>query len=331
MLRFDRPSFVCLTAAVLGAALSLSACAKPPAPATPVVWERSPAFDDAFWKVWGDGQAELSGYELVTPRYGSLRTGTAVAIFVTETFSNKQRVKADPGRHPKQDEFPVMKLNLVQDFSTGIYDYNLLTSSFIALTSVNMRPPGAPTKVSFSAQEWCGHAYTQLLFDIAYARYTGHSYFDGEADSSSAIPIPNDALAEDALLLWARGFSSPTLAPGDSVSVQVSGALREARLKHQRIEVRPARVSRSVAPEAISVPAGTFPCDVMQVRIEGGRTWTIWVEVAAPYRIVQWTCSDGEQARLLGSTRRKYWDEHDGGDEAYLKELGLTPRGPRMP
>ncbi|HEX8953647.1 MAG TPA: hypothetical protein VF945_17440, partial [Polyangia bacterium] len=39
---------------------------------------------DDFWKVWGDGKAELDGYALVEPRYGQPREGTAVAIFVTE-------------------------------------------------------------------------------------------------------------------------------------------------------------------------------------------------------------------------------------------------------
>ena len=88
-----------------------------------------PAFDGSFWKQWGDGQAELAGYDLIFPRYGHPRRGVAVAIFVTETFSNSARVKADPGKHPASDQFPVMKLNLVKDFQTGIYDYNTMTSS----------------------------------------------------------------------------------------------------------------------------------------------------------------------------------------------------------
>src|SRR5690348_13231592 len=86
-----------------------------------------PAFDAAFWKQWGDGRAELSGYDLTFPRYGQLRRGVAVTVFVTETFSNSLRVKADPGKHPPADEFPVMKLNLVEDYQTGIYDYNDMT------------------------------------------------------------------------------------------------------------------------------------------------------------------------------------------------------------
>ena len=57
-----------------------------------------PAYDQAFWAIWGDGQAELAGYDLTIARYNQPRHGIAVTIFVTETFSNTLRVKADPGK-----------------------------------------------------------------------------------------------------------------------------------------------------------------------------------------------------------------------------------------
>src|SRR5713101_837527 len=192
---------VTLAIAVLAVAAHRSVPASVPAPLG-----SSPVFGEEFWKRWGDGKGEVSGYDLTFPRYGELRKGVAVVVFVTETFSNSARVKSDPGKHPKSDEFPVMKLNLVQDFSTGIYDYNLLTSAFVALAPVNGRPAGSATKVSFSSQEWCGHVYAQVLFDAHYARFTSHSYFDSEADSSASLELPNGALSEDALLAWARGF-----------------------------------------------------------------------------------------------------------------------------
>src|SRR5258705_1517015 len=108
-----------------------------------------PSYDKVFWSVWGDGQAELAGYDLTIPRYNQPRRGVAVTIFVTETFSNTARVKADPGRHPASDEFPVMKLNLVKDYQTGGYDYNEMTSSFVALQPVNGRAAGSPSKIVF--------------------------------------------------------------------------------------------------------------------------------------------------------------------------------------
>ena len=315
---------------LLAVALLAGGCARAPAPQVAAA-AGPPQFGDAFWKQWGDGRAELAGYVLDTPRYGALRHGTAVTIFVTETFSNARRVKADPGRHPKRDEFPVMKLNLVQDFATGVYDYNLMTSAFTALTPVNARPAGAPTKVSFGAQEWCGHVYAQVLFDARSARFAAHSYFDAEADSETSFACPNDALAEDALLTWARGLSAPMLAPGDSAAAPLVSSLREARLLHQSLDVSPARFRCAAARESVTVPAGRFETDVRTVEVAGGRTWTFWVESHDPHRIVQWACSDGERAQLLGSDRLAYWKLNAPGGEQYLAGLGLTPRPPRTP
>src|SRR5882672_3258663 len=75
----------------LGCVLLVTSCARTPtptvhaAPAGP-----GPEFGDAFWKHWGDGRGELAGYDLEIPRYGPLRHGVAVTIFVTETFSNSR-------------------------------------------------------------------------------------------------------------------------------------------------------------------------------------------------------------------------------------------------
>jgi hypothetical protein len=304
--------------------LVMSACRTTTA-ATP------PEFGDAFWKRWGDGQAELAGYDLVTPRYGELRRGSAVTIFVTETFSSRQRVKADPGRNPKSDEYPVMKLNLVQDFTTGIYDYNLMTSAFVALSPVHGRPAGAPTKVAFSAQEWCGHAYAQVLFDAQGARYTSHSYFDGEADQSRVLEAPAEALSEDALLLWARGFAGPRLARGETATRPLLRSLRASRLLHQSEDLQQVVLTYQSLPRMVTVPAGEFECDEYTARVQGGRTWTFLVERVAPHRIVRWECSDGEHASLITSDRMRYWEMNRNGLEKELTRLGLSPRGERMP
>jgi len=162
----------------------------------------SPVYDAAFWKTWGDGFAELTSYDLQYPRYGAPRPGVAVSIFVAETFANSLRVKSDPGVRDKKDEFPVMKLNLVEDFQTGIYDYNLMLQSFVALEGVNGRPAGVLTKVAWSSQEWCGNLFKQALLDKGAVRVTSHSYFDGEGDQTLNEATPAAAvLSEDALML----------------------------------------------------------------------------------------------------------------------------------
>jgi len=288
-------------------------------------------FGDAFWKRWGDGKAELAGYDLTFARYGALRKGVAVSIFVTETFSNSLRVKSDPGKHPATDEFPAMKLNLVEDFATGIYDYNLMTSAFVALASVNGRPAGSTTKVSFSSQEWCGNVYAQALFDAGSARVTSHSYFDGEADQQRTLDCPPGALAADALPLWGRGFAAPALAPGEKRTVDLFGSLRTARLTHRPLEGGRVTLARAAAATRVTVPAGTFAVERRTAAIEGGLSWTFDVEAAEPHRIVQWESSEGEKAQLLASDRLQYWAMHDPGGEAALAKLGLKPRPMRTP
>jgi hypothetical protein len=322
----QRVRFGLAAALLVSAAALLARSSPPPSPSA----APSP-FGDAFWRHWGDGKGELSGYDLTIPRYGEIRHGIAVTVFVTETFANSLRVKSDPGRRAASDEFPVLKLNLVEDFSTGIYDYHLLTSAFVALTPVNGRAAGAPTKVAFSSQEWCGGLWSQLLFDAGSARWTLHSYFDGEADQSKTLPVPADAISGDTLLLWARGLAAPFVEPGEKREVPYLRSVENARLQHKAIDVMRATLSREKGTERITVPAGTFEVMRARVSIAGGSTWTFAVETAAPHRIVQWETTDGEKASLLGSDRLEYWNLHGNGQESYLARLGLKPRPPRTP
>ncbi|MBZ0266629.1 hypothetical protein K8I85_00600 [bacterium] len=293
----------------------------------------TPSFGDAFWKHWGDGRAEICTYDLTFPRYGAPRSGTAVAIFVTETFSLKDRVKADPGNHPPADEVPAMKLNLVQDFATGIYDYNLMTSSFVQLSERDRRSPGAVLKITFSSQEWCGHVFHELIPNGNRVKSVLHSYFDGEADETRTADLPRNALFEDGLFHWARGWSAPVVAPGESRDVRLLRSTEISRLGHLPSAWEDATVSRDAKPSTVETPAGSFGVNTYRVDIRGdrARTWTFSVEAAPPHRIVRWEASDGRRADLVASTRTAYWTKNGPGDEKELEALGLAPRPPRTP
>lgn len=281
-----------------------------------------------FWKIWGDGQAEVAAYDLTEPHYKAPRRGTVVSIFVSETFSNSARVKSDPGKHPPADEFPVLKLNLVKDFQTGIYDYNDMTSVFVAAKPVNSRGIGYPAKVSFSSQEWCGHVYHQLLFDASAVRSMRHSYFDGEGDQQTQLDYPAGGVSADSLLHWARGMAEPSLKPGESKDVDLLASLQSNRDKHVAIGWSKAKLSRSSGVQKVTVPAGTFEVEVFEATA-GGEKRTYFVEKAAPRRIVKWEYSNGEKAEMLRSVRLKYWELNKPGGEAELKKLLLSARPPR--
>jgi hypothetical protein len=276
-----------------------------------------------FWKQWSDGQAELASYELTMPRYGQPRNGTAVTIFVTEPFSKSLRVKADPGKHPASDETPVMKLNLMRDYPTGVYDYNEMLSAFVDVTS------GLPLKLSFSRQEWCGHIYQQVLFDPAKIRIQSHSYFDGEADQNLEQPLPKDAIAEDALLLIARGFAKPALAPGETKMVRMMTALGTLKGSEGPVQFVGVKLSRSTKPVKVTVPAGTFDADLWTIDMGMAYKREVWVERGGENRIVKWQASSGEKAELIRSARMKYWELNSPAGLGELSKLGLKPRPPR--
>jgi hypothetical protein len=280
---------------------------------------------DEFWKFWGDGKAELDGYALVEPRYGQPRDGTAVLIFVTEDFSDALRVKADPGKHDKSDVAPVMKLNLVRDFQTGIYDYNTMTSTFL-----RTEPDGGSfftlAKTSFSSQDWCGHVYMQWLPRGTRLVGTSHSYFDGEADAAPELEWPAGGVVEDALPVLVRGLRGDWLAPGASKKVPFLRSQLRTRLLHVPAKWGEATISRAPASTEIKSALGTLRAFVYTVAESGGDTITFTVEEAAPHRLLAWKSSSGESARILGSARLPYWAMHDNGGEKALKLLGLPPQ-----
>ncbi len=271
-----------------------------------------------FWKHWGDGKAELNGYRLVQPRYGSPRAGTAVYIFVTEDFSDSLRVKADPGKHSKGDVFPVMKLNAVRRFQTGIYDYDVMTSTFLRTA------PGWPVaKVSFSSREWCGQVWHQLVPRAGRLSGLFHSYFDGEADGTESLDQPADGVLEDALPVLLRGWNGAYLKPGESRTVPFLPSLLRTRLEHHPLAWTRAKVSRSAGTSVIKVPAGALTVFLYEVEVADGRRLTFAIEAQVPYRLVRQTGPSSEELLLLGSTRLAYWTLNGPGGEQYLKDLGL--------
>ena len=275
-----------------------------------------------FWAHWSDGKAEMNGYRLTQPRYGSPRKGTAVLVFVTEDFSDSLRVKADPGKHPASDVYPVLKLNAVRDFQTGIYDYNVMTSVFARVAA------GWPlAKVSFSSQEWCGNVYHHLLPRGGRILGTSHSYFDGEADAQQDLDFPAGGVLEDALPILLRGWGGAYLAPGESRSVPYLPSLLRARLEHKPLAWGRARIARGAASAPLRVPDGRFTVDMWQVAQDGGPTVTYEIESAPPFRLVRWSANTGEEGVLLGSTRLAYWKLNGPGGEEHLRGMGLSLPG----
>src|SRR5262249_26535618 len=155
-----------------------------------------------FKKFWYSGKAELSRYSLDQARYGEMRQGEAVLIFVTEPFLTDKEVKFESGDSSKS--IPVLKLNLTKRFFTGIYPYTLMTSIFSPIDFQHVRT----LKVTSTSLEWCGQTYMQLNFRNNQYDGTLHSYFQNEADQDFQIKT---ALLEDEV--WTRIRLAPDELP----------------------------------------------------------------------------------------------------------------------
>lgn len=105
-----------------------------------------------FYAHWGDGKAEISSYRVVQPRYGELREGYGVMVFVTEDINRKSLIKVESPT-PEQERVYVLKLNNVLKFTTGIYDYSVMTSVFSAVEGATGAGPFELCKITLSAQE----------------------------------------------------------------------------------------------------------------------------------------------------------------------------------
>ena len=277
-----------------------------------------------FWTHWGDGQAEIAGYKLTQPRYGEPRSGEAVLIVVTETFTHEQRVKSDGGH---SDEYPVIKLNEIRDFQTGIYDYNAMTSVFVPLSGE--LPRGLMSRLTFSMQEWCGHGYSDLLplhalgADPQTMNVTSHSYFDGESHGARPLEIPDGAIVASALPLLVRGLVGDLLPPGESRTVPYLPSVLDSHLQHVPLAWQEAEISRSAQPEPVATPIGEIPAWRYEVRPEDGPQSTWLVEAAPPHRLLGWERTDGESGWITGSLRTAYWQQSGEGKESMRAAIGL--------
>ncbi|MBU2951724.1 septum formation inhibitor Maf [Tamlana agarivorans] len=250
-----------------------------------------------FKKYWYAGEAEISSYKLEQARYGEIREGTAVLIFVTEDFLPLKQVKAD---NKNAKNVPVLKLNATKNFNTGIYPYSIMQSVFYPISN-NQHA----LKVSNSIQEWCGHVYDQLnnreQFEI-----TSHSYFEGEADEK--FNLGKTVLENE---LWAQLRIDPKSLPVGEI--QVIPSLEFTRLKHVPIKAFQAMASIDKNTYSMHYP-------------ELNRTLSITYNPEFPFDILSWEESFksgfGEQANLLTTKATKlktikspYWKKNHNKNE----------------
>ena len=255
---------------------------------------------EQFKAHWFDGNAEISSYSLNQSRYGEVRNGSAVLIYVTEDLLKKEQVKAN---RKSKTTIPVLKSNRTKKFLTGIYPYSIMISSFSALKS-----PQAIVKNSASIQEWCGQSYLQMNHKAKQLEIISHSYFEGEADQTFTL---EENRTEDEL--WNLIRLRPQALPlGD---LKLVSSLETSRLNHKKIEAYDAIAT-------IEQKKNTTVYTINYPKLE--RSLAIEFNSFFPHTIEGWveqTRGKGaaftSTAKRIHTERRQYWRENDNASTKY--------------
>ena len=262
-----------------------------------------------FKSYWYAGDAEITSYELQQARYGEMRSGKAVLVYVTEPFLPEIQVKADSN---SPTNIPVLKLNKTKKYLTGIYPYSIMSSTFYPV-----HDDQHALKTSLSVQEWCGHVYAQLNNRDDF-EFTSHSYFEGEADQS--IHLDKTHLEDE---LWTKIRVNPKNLPLGEVSMVPS--LEFFRLQHQPVKAYKAST-------ALKEENGLFTYVVDY--LDTNRKLTLRFSKELPYQIQGWEeefkSGYGPNAKTFTSkaTRSKslktpYWRQNRNEDVVLRDSLGL--------
>ncbi|MDN3665215.1 septum formation inhibitor Maf [Algibacter miyuki] len=275
----------------------------------PVKEEPSTPPTQEFNDYWYSGKAELNSYTLKQSRYGEIREGEVVLVFVTEPFSLSKQVKLDNPKAAGTDNVPVMKLNQVRKFTTGIYDYSIVSSTF---TPIDFKKHPNTLKLNTSIQEWCGHTFTQLNLEGKNYRFKQFSYFEADGDTEKNIPT---TLLEEELMTRIR-LNNGQLPLGE---VDIIFSTIYSRFAYKDLEATKATISKTETDSTIHYNIAYLSYD---------RKITIDVEKNFPHKILSWTEDNGDglitEATLKKSLNEPYWSQKKVSDESKRDALQLT-------
>jgi hypothetical protein len=273
--------------------------------------------NNSFNDYWYQGKAEINRFELSQARYGELRKGDAIMAFVTEDFLIDKLVKKESNTSEKAA--PILKLNYITKFNTGIYDYSMMSSIFTPINGTE------PMKITNSSQEWCGHTWLQIDNTEGKHFITGSSYFEKEANQYFER---EEQKTEDGL--WNLIRMNPNKITEGTFNYIPS--TQYLRLMHQEIKAYEVNINKLTYSKK-DMPGKSL----MTIKLEYPelkRTLEIIYESEFPYQIAGWKetrkSGFGKKAKTLETVAKRthqimepYWSLNGNSDESYRKKLGL--------
>ncbi|HMG15504.1 MAG TPA: hypothetical protein VK590_08665 [Saprospiraceae bacterium] len=266
---------------------------------------------------WYQGKAEVNSYDLQQERYGTIRPGHAILIFVTEDFLTDKQVKNES--YTDKQSTLVLKHNLIRRFTTGLYDYSLMSSVFSPL--YNISKPNA-LKITTTLQDWCGTSSVQLNKRDEKWKVSLRSYFEKENDQDFNI---DNVYTEDELLNLIR------IAPGKLPigNIEVLPMLQSALMLHWPITANQVKASLKdyKGTDFKAKNLRVYTLEFMAIN----RSVSYIFERESPYKIVGWTETyngkDGKvlttKATIHNSSLEAYWTENKPGNEKMRAPFGI--------
>lgn len=266
--------------------------------------------DKTFEMGYFSGQAEIATYDVKKARYQGIHPGETVLIFVTEPFSTKNQVKAD--RPTPENSVKVLKMNRIDRFTTGIYDYSQFTSVFTPYEEYEAK---FPLKITMGSQDWCGQSFSQLNNRGGF-HFDQKSYFESEGDTVLQMDY---VLPEDNIMNLLR-ISKNELPVGE---FNIFPSISYLRNSHQEIKNYQAMGSISTTEDGF-----VYNYEIAELK----RSVSIYVTTENQNRITKWeetfpTVFDGvlrtSTYELKGVEVLPYWKLNKPGDAALRKDLEL--------
>ncbi len=252
---------------------------------------------------WNDGKAEFDLYDAQLVREGEARQTEVLHILVREPFDLQQMVKPDSWDH--RGVVQVLKMNQILSAPTGLYVVHQMHSNFWRADNARL------AKWSLTSNDSCGNSFQEGRRSGEEFTHIWHTYWDGMADGSEQVTLPENGFFYEELPLRVRTIDFTK--PEGAFEIQLAPTVISSR--KTALVWKPAQVRYETGEKFINVT----------VEHAGGRDQFV-LDRDFPHLLREWTAADGSHLKLKRTLKVAYWKYSKNGDrERALADPMLQP------